>query len=828
MRGAVERIVHGAVECQGAVGRPDRTRHVDLWRQPHQRAAGAQVERDVLRHRDGAACTQGECTEPCAGVRLSIAGCHAAEQIRRQQQRVRQIGRESRVQRIGVDPGQSIRNLLARGRTFAERDVVQGIDRTQAIKVVGRGAILDRTEIECAAGKHGLRAEHQPARLGHRVHGALIRANRHPAGKLSAEGHLLRVDGQQARAFALDIALDQCGLVDHAIVLQRGRRRRDVIQTPMRHQIRRGTRAVAIAIAAARHVDAGVARRDEFASVHRDGTAGGGFLAHRARHRGHFVGDAEQQGRAFARIDRHCLVDQEAILLQRRIGEIEAAELERQVVRFIRQIDPQAGCTQHAVGAEIDPAGLRGTARGVVIDVFLADDDAPPRRHGLALVHDGFAGHLDHGLVVRKAARVVHRIVGIRIRFGQRGAVVLGQGLGHAVLAGGQDAVGIGGLLAGGIVILRLQPDRAVHRGGRVGRDQARLVDDQSRQRGVAAIGMDLATEVGHAVELLRGDELAQVQRTIRGRRHLHQETTHGQVVGIVIGASGIVVELQVHGLACCQNDLAVVGGDDAVVLHLGREQHDGAPFLHRLAGRRVVNHLAAGAIHLHALDRAVVDHLAGGIQHHGRHQGRIRLADQVRGDAVVEGALRNVERRGDQCVDVDLRGAIEQDAVGIDQVDLAVGRQGALDHRGIGTADVVHGLGRTAGLVEADRVALADVKAVPADRRFRGRLVDLHQVGRAVDDAGGAGVRHHAAGGQRIDRCGGMVLGCQRKRRAGRQDGHRQQPHPELGMHRHGRGNGVLSATALERRFTCRHGASSRFRSPGAYRNARAHRGPG
>ena len=74
-------------------------------------------------------------------------------------------------------------------------------------------------------------------------------------------------------------------------------------------------------------------------------------------------------------------------------------------------------------------------------------------------------------------------------------------------------------------------------------------------------------------------------------------------------------------------------------------------------------------------------------------------------------------QRRGDQPADVHLRGRGEEDAVGVEEEDPAVGREGALDDRGVGAHHAVEQDGTSRGLLEVDRMAGADGEALPADR---------------------------------------------------------------------------------------------------------------
>ena len=103
-------------------------------------------------------------------------------------------------------------------------------------------------------------------------------------------------------------------------------------------------------------------------------------------------------------------------------------------------------------------------------------------------------------------------------------------------------------------------------------------------------------------------------------------------------------------------------------------------------------------------------------------------------------------QRRGDQPADVHLRGRGEEDAVGVEEEDPAVGREGALDDRGVGAHHAVEQDGSSRGLLEVDRMAGADREALPADRgAVRGLayghdLTDRGGRGRARRDVRGDG----------------------------------------------------------------------------------------
>ena len=91
-------------------------------------------------------------------------------------------------------------------------------------------------------------------------------------------------------------------------------------------------------------------------------------------------------------------------------------------------------------------------------------------------------------------------------------------------------------------------------------------------------------------------------------------------------------------------------------------------------------------------------------------------------------------EGRRHEAADVDSGRGREQDAVGVEQEDLAVGREVALEDRGIGADDAVEGDGGGRGLDEADGLAGGDVEAPPLDDGPGGGLGDGHPRGGGGD----------------------------------------------------------------------------------------------
>ena len=181
----------------------------------------------------------------------------------------------------------------------------------------------------------------------------------------------------------------------------------------------------------------------------------------------------------------------------------------------------------------------------------------------------------------------------------------------------------------------------------------------------------------------------------------------------------------------------------------LARSEHGGAEVSHEGAGITDMRGHEGAQAGVGDRERAFVDD--GG--------GAIRGGRELELTSREEGILVEVERGGDQAGGVDGRALAEEDPVGIDQDDPAVGGDRAQYLRGGDADDLVRGDGRRGRLVEADAFALRDGEAVPLDERAVRRLVDRdvrgalagHRGGTAGDvSAGGTG-----GGGNRIQHRG-------------------------------------------------------------------------
>ena len=87
---------------------------------------------------------------------------------------------------------------------------------------------------------------------------------------------------------------------------------------------------------------------------------------------------------------------------------------------------------------------------------------------------------------------------------------------------------------------------------------------------------------------------------------------------------------------------------------------------------------------------------------------------------AVLKVSVRDVQRTRQQAADVDRTVLPENDAVGVDQVDRAVGLYRAFDDRTIATDNSVQDYRRRLWLNECDGRLRPDIERVPVDDGLR------------------------------------------------------------------------------------------------------------
>ena len=247
--------------------------------------------------------------------------------------------------------------------------------------------------------------------------------------------------------------------------------------------------------------------------------------------------------------------------------------------------------------------------------------------------------------------------------------------------------------------------------------------------------------------------------------------------VGVTTGGTGAHEAGDIHGLV---DDFAgggggkddVSGGDLAGLFDLGLErlavgadECRGDAFAERERDQAV-----AGEVHGERLTRsehggAEVSHEGAGVTDMRGHEGAqagvgdrerafvddgggaIRGGRELERTSGEEGILVEVERGGNQAGGIDGRALTEEDPVGIDQDDPAVGGDRAQYLRRRDADDFVRGDGRSGRLVEADAFAFRDGEAVPLDERAVRRLVD-RDVGRALTGHRGGAAGDVSAGG--------------------------------------------------------------------------------
>src|SRR3989338_6181212 len=162
------------------------------------------------------------------------------------------------------------------------------------------------------------------------------------------------------------------------------------------------------------------------------------------------------------------------------------------------------------------------------------------------------------------------------------------------------------------------------------------------------------------------------------------------------------------------QQDIAAVGGQLAGIADLGGDQGDAAT--------------------IGSLDIALIDDGVAGVAF----------------EAVVTGhkvGSADIQGRSHDAADIDLGRGAEQNAIRVDQKHLAVGIEGALNHRDIAAQYPVERHRAAARLIERNAVAGTDGEGLPVDRQFVAALVDGHRVAVLADAARARFQR--AAGGQ-------------------------------------------------------------------------------
>jgi len=150
--------------------------------------------------------------------------------------------------------------------------------------------------------------------------------------------------------------------------------------------------------------------------------------------------------------------------------------------------------------------------------------------------------------------------------------------------------------------------------------------------------------------------------------------------------------------LRAVHGNSAALGNNDALVFDLIPEQ----------------GYIAAGRTVARGLDHTHVDDLPGL---------SITLEDVI---ALEKIFIRDVERRGNESADIDAGPLVEENAVGVDEVDLARGIERPGNDALFIADNAVKRHGKRAWLVEIHRFVGGNGKSQPVDDGFIGTLVDV------------------------------------------------------------------------------------------------------
>ncbi len=298
-----------------------------------------------------------------------------------------------------------------------------------------------------------------------------------------------------------------------------------------------------------------------------------------------------------------------------------------------------------------------------------------PQHHGAALAGRAAVGHDGRILGKQGLLRIAHQGIFSLVAAAEQHTAAVGRAAdidagvaGHTdPFAFNRDRAAIAG--AGGAgdaarfehrVALGAQHDLAVGaKLGAVGVDHPALVDQRPVDANLAALR----------------DDLAQVDRLLRRRRHDHVQVRVTRID-------------QPHAMARRQHHLALGRGDDAIIRYAGGNQ------VHLAAGRRA--------------DAALVDDLPG-----NRPGLEVLFAAQ-------EIRIRHAQGRGRQAAHVDARIAPEHDAVRVNQEHVPVRLQRPQDLARVLPQDAVEHGAVAALLDEAGHLACIDIEALPVDHRIR------------------------------------------------------------------------------------------------------------
>ena len=283
-----------------------------------------------------------------------------------------------------------------------------------------------------------------------------------------------------------------------------------------------------------------------------------------------------------------------------------------------------------------------------------------------------------------------------------------------------------------------------VQQAGDTDRACVAAVQDDRPVRGSDSAGLDDAVHVDDVIDYRVGEPGGQPYRAAIGLNgagiHHPARGVGGKRTSDIEGDQPVAVKIKRETRRRPEHDIAHPGVDQPRVLHSGRDQDRQAP-------------VADG-------DRAQIDDPGVGDR---------------RGEAEIipsgeEVAVCDIGGRGHQPAHVDLRGAPEDDAVGVDQENPAVGGQVSENAGWIAAAHPVEHDRRRRGLDEVGPLMLPDIEPLPVDGRLVGMLMDIEPARRGLDDL------RTAANQRRAARIGNRLVWDERKHahRTHREDIHK------------------------------------------------------
>ncbi len=125
------------------------------------------------------------------------------------------------------------------------------------------------------------------------------------------------------------------------------------------------------------------------------------------------------------------------------------------------------------------------------------------------------------------------------------------------------------------------------------------------------------------------------------------------------------------------------------------------------------------------------IDVTAGGLDHPGVVDLTVCAAEEMEIAALEEIVVRDVQGRADEARRIDASSGAHHDAAGVDEVNLAVGLEGAVDGGKIAADHPIQRGGRGVGDHELGRLAMVDRESLPVDDGILTTLVDRQRFAR-------------------------------------------------------------------------------------------------